>query len=206
MVKQNAVAGIHSITLAIVNSDPVGVKLRYSVRATRIERSGLLLRYLLYQAVELAGAGLVDACLFSKPQNPHRLQDPQSAQRIAVSSVFRTLKTHRYMALGAEVINLIGLHLLDDPDEVGAVGKVAVVEHQARIAYMGILVEVVNPAGVEAAGTPLDPMNLVALLKQQLRQVAAVLPRDAGNEGGFGREGEHLGELGDYGLEREATV
>ena len=26
------------------------------------------------------------------------------------------------MALGAEVVNLIELHLLDDPDQVGAVG------------------------------------------------------------------------------------
>jgi len=31
------------------------------------------------------------------------------------------------MALGAEVVDLIGLHLLDDPDQVGAVGEVAVV-------------------------------------------------------------------------------
>ena len=47
------------------------------------------------------------------------------------------------MALGTEVVNLIGLHLLDDPDQVGAVGEVAVVQHQAGIRFMGVLVKVV---------------------------------------------------------------
>jgi hypothetical protein len=32
------------------------------------------------------------------------------------------------MALGTEVVDLIRLHLLDDPDQVSAVGEVAVVE------------------------------------------------------------------------------
>jgi len=32
------------------------------------------------------------------------------------------------MALGAKVVDLIRLHLLDDPDQVGAVGEIAVVE------------------------------------------------------------------------------
>jgi len=31
------------------------------------------------------------------------------------------------MALSAEVVDLMRLHLLDDPDQVGAVGEIAVV-------------------------------------------------------------------------------
>jgi hypothetical protein len=41
-----------------------------------------------------------------------------------------------------------GLHLLDDPDQVGAVGEVAVFEHQERVALVGVLVEVIDPGGV----------------------------------------------------------
>ena len=41
------------------------------------------------------------------------------------------------MALGAEVVDLIGLHLLDDPDQVGAVGEVAVVQNQTRVISCG---------------------------------------------------------------------
>ena len=52
------------------------------------------------------------------------------------------------MALGAEVVDLIGLHLLDDPDQVGAVCEVAVVQHQARVTLVRILVEVVDPGCV----------------------------------------------------------
>ena len=54
---------------------------------------------------------------------------------------------------------------------------------------MRILVEVINTARVEAARPPLDPMHLIPLLQQQLRQVATVLPRNAGDQGGFGRGG-----------------
>ena len=50
---------------------------------------------------------------------------------------------------------------------------------------MGILVKVIDPVGVEAAGPALDAMHDVALLQQQLRQVAAVLARDAGDQGVF---------------------
>ncbi len=41
-----------------------------------------------------------------------------------------------------------GLHLLDNPDQVGAVGEVAVVEHEVRVALVRVLVEVVDPGGV----------------------------------------------------------
>ena len=64
----------------------------------------------------------------------------------------REAVAHRHMALGAQVVDLIGLHLLDDPDQVGAGGEIAVVQAQPRITLMGILVEVVDPGGVEAAG------------------------------------------------------
>ena len=50
---------------------------------------------------------------------------------------------------------------------------------------MGILIEVIDPGGVEAAGSALDAMHGVALLQKQLRQVAAVLAGDAGDQGVF---------------------
>ena len=92
------------------------------------------------------------------------------------------------MTLGPEVINLIRLHLLDDPDQVGAVGEVAVVKHQPRITFVGVLIEMIDPVGVEAARASFDPMHLIALLQQQLRQVTTVLPGDACDQGGFGRD------------------
>ena len=105
--------------------------------------------------------------------------------KASLLAVYSALKTHRDMALGAEVIDLIGLHLLDDPDQVGAVGEVSVVENKSRIAFMWILIEVINPAGVEAASPPLDAMHLVTLIQQEFRQIAAILTGDASDQSGF---------------------
>ncbi len=108
-------------------------------------------------------------------QHAHRLENAQGAKGIAIGGVFRRLEAHRHMALSTQVVDLIGLHLLDDPDQVGAVREVAVVQHQPRVAFVGILIEVIDPGGVEAAGPPLDAVHRIALLQQQLSQVAAVL-------------------------------
>lgn len=40
----------------------------------------------------------------------------------------------------------------------------------------------------------LDSIQLVALLKEEFRQMAAVLPRDRNNQSSFGREGGHGGD------------
>ena len=79
----------------------------------------------------LTGARLINPRFCGKTQDPHSFQNPQRTKRITVGGVLRTLKTHRYMTLGTEVVNLIRLHLLDDPDQVGAVGEVAVVEGES---------------------------------------------------------------------------
>ena len=128
VVKQDAVAGIHSISLAVVHRDPIGVELGHAVGTARIKGCGLLLGHLLHQAVELARAGLINAGFGCEAQHPHRFENAQGAKSVGIGGVFRRLKTYCHMALSAEVVNLIRLHLLNDPDQVGAVGEVAVVE------------------------------------------------------------------------------
>ena len=96
------------------------------------------------------------------------------------------------MALSAEVVDLIRLHLLNDPDQVGDVGEVALVESEAwglplRTRIVRVLVKVIDSGGIETARAPLDAMHLVTLIQQQLCEVAAVLARDAGDQCGFGR-------------------
>ena len=67
------------------------------------------------------------------------------------------------MALSTEVVNLVGLHLLDDPLQVAAVAQVSVVQSQADLVRAS-LIKVVDPGGVEAASPALDPMYGIALL------------------------------------------
>ena len=89
--------------------------------------------------------------------------------------------------------NLIRIIQQVQPDEIynlGAQSHVAVSfeapEYTANSDALGtlrILIEVVDPRGVEAAGAPLDAMHRVAFLQQQLRQITAVLACDAGDQG-----------------------
>ncbi len=78
-----------------------------------------------------------------------------------------------------------GLHLLDDADQVGAVRQVAVVQREALVVHMRILVQVVDAVGVEQAGASLDAVHVVALVEQQFGQVGAVLSGHAGDQCGF---------------------
>ena len=65
----------------------------------------------------------------------------------------------------------------------GGVGQVGVVEEEARLRLVRIAVEVVDPRGVERAGAADEAVDLVALGKQQLGEVRAVLAGDAGDQG-----------------------
>lgn len=51
---------------------------------------------------------------------------------------------------------------------------------------MPVSIDVVNSGSVEGRRPADDPVHLVALLQQQLREVGAVLPGDAGDEGPLG--------------------
>ena len=89
------------------------------------------------------------------------------------------------MALGDEVVEFVGLHLLEDADQAGGVGQVAVVEDEAPVGGMRILVEMVDAVGVEQRAAALDTVDFVAFLQQEFGEIATVLAGDAGDEGFF---------------------
>jgi len=89
------------------------------------------------------------------------------------------------MALGAEVVDFVGLDLGYDAGEVRSIRQVAVMQLQVRVGRMRILVDVVDPLRVEKRSTALDAVHLVALLEEKLGQVGAVLAGNAGDECAF---------------------
>ena len=86
------------------------------------------------------------------------------------------------MALGAEVVDLVRLDDAQDAVQGRRVVQVAVVEDEVPLRHVRVLVEVVEPLGVEGGGAPDDPVDLVALREEQLGEIAAVLTRDPGDE------------------------
>ena len=141
------------------------------------------MRDLLHEAVELGGGGLIDAGFLGEAADADCLEDPQGAEGVDVGGVFRGLETHGHMALSAEVVDLIGLYLLDDSLEVAAVGEIAVMEGEAWIDFVRVLIEVIDAGGVEGGGASFDAVDGVALLKEELSKIGAVLAGDPSDEG-----------------------
>src|SRR6056297_1304186 len=54
---------------------------------------------------------------------------------------------------------------------------------EARIRRVRILVDMVDPLGVEQRRTALDPVHLVTLFQKEFSKVGTILPGDSGDEG-----------------------
>ena len=89
------------------------------------------------------------------------------------------------MALRREVVDFIRPHLLHDPYQAAGIGHVSIVENEIAIAYVRVLVKMIYAIGIEQRGAALDPVYLVALGKQELGEVRAILAGNAGDECDF---------------------
>lgn len=89
------------------------------------------------------------------------------------------------MALCRQVIDLVGLHLLDHPDEVSSISEVAVVKHKPLIWFMRVLIEVIDTIRVERGRPSFDAMDLVSLFEQELGQICPILASDPSDQRSF---------------------
>ena len=86
------------------------------------------------------------------------------------------------MALRCQVINLIRLHFLNNSDQIGRIGEIAVMHQKMHIGLVWVPVEMIHPAGVKRRCSPLDAMDFIAFGQQKFCQIGSVLPCDAGNQ------------------------
>ena len=149
MIKQNPVRGMHAIGLAVVDRDPIGIKLCRRVRRARIERGGLPLRYLLRLTEQLGGRGLIEAGLFFQAEDTDRLEQAQRPQPVGVGRVFRRFERNLYVRLRREIVNLVRLGFLHDADDVGCIGDIAVVQMEGNALLVRVVNEMVDALGVE---------------------------------------------------------
>ncbi len=118
------------------------------------------------EAIEFRGRGLVEPATLLHTQNPDPFEQPEHAKAIRVGCVFRCFKADRDMGLGAQVINLVGLHILEYPRQVGRIGQIAVMEDETLIPRMRVFVDMVDPLRVELRRTALDAVHFVSLFKE----------------------------------------
>ena len=90
------------------------------------------------------------------------------------------------MALRGEIVNLVGLHLLHDADQVRRIGQVAVIHEETHIRLMRVLIEMIDAVGIDERGAALDAVNDIALAEQEFGEKRAILTGDTGDERDFG--------------------
>ncbi len=170
-----------AVRVAVVLAQLVREHLGACVRAARNERRGLVLRRR-RGAEHLARRRLVKARLRIQARVAHRLQQTQRPQADRRGGVLGHVEAHAHVALRAQVVDLVRPYGLQHAPERAAVVEIAVVQAQAIVRRVRVLVDGLEPLGVEGAGTTENAVNLVPFAQQQLGQIGTVLPGDAGDE------------------------
>ena len=71
---------------------------------------------------------------------------PRASELAVYSGVF---EANLDMALSSQVVNLIGLVVLDQTNEIGGICQIAVMHEKARITLVRINVEIIYTSGIE---------------------------------------------------------
>ena len=86
------------------------------------------------------------------------------------------------MGLGGEVVDLVGFDGVEEAVKAARLGHVPIVEEDAGVGAVRILVEVVDALGTEGRRPASEPVHLVALVEKKLGEIRAVLPGDPGDK------------------------
>ena len=107
------------------------------------------MRDFLYLSVKFARRRLVKPGFVGHFQQPDRFQQAQGTNCIGIGRIFCGFKTDLYMRHGRDVVDLIGLGFLNNPDQVGRIRHIAVMQEEILVCHEWILVKMVDPIGVE---------------------------------------------------------
>jgi len=180
VVEKDAIRGVHAVALAVVHRDPIGIHFCRAVGTARPEGGFFRLRHGLHLAEHLGARGWVETG--GNAGLAQGFEDTRGADAGDIAGVFGNVETHTHMALCAEMVDLVGLEVVDELYEIHAISEVAVMEKKPGAVDVGVGVDVVDAGGVESARAADDPMDLVAFVKKKVGEVAAVLACDACDE------------------------
>lgn len=130
VIEQDTVAGIHSVRFTIVDCDPVGVQLGNTVRTTGVERGCLALRRFHDLAIQFRGRSLVEPHVFLESDGTDGIEKTEGAYGVDISCILGHLERDLDMRLSAKIVDLGREHLSEDVHEIGAVGKITVMQSE----------------------------------------------------------------------------
>src|ERR1700682_132692 len=162
MIEKDSVRRKHSVRFPVVHCHPVGIDLSSAVRAPRIKCRIFVLRRR-RRPKHLRRSCLIEAT--GDTAHAHRLEDSCSAQSGDVAREFGYVETYPHVALRAQVIDLVGTHVVDEAGELFPRRKITMMKVQTSVATMGILIDMVDAVGIERASTPDNAVNFVAFAK-----------------------------------------
>jgi len=179
VVEKDAVGREDPVGLAVVLHDVIGVNLGGGVGALRLEGGGFALGRR-GGAEHLAGRGLIESGVDSGLAD--RLEEPQRPQSRNIPGVLRHVEAHPHMALGAEVIDLIGLDVVQKVRELPGDSQIAVMKVDPRLGIVEVLVQMIDAVRIEGAGPTDQPVDLITLAEEKFGQIRSVLAGYAGDE------------------------
>ena len=177
VVEEDAVAAEHAVGVAVLLDDPEAVLLGDGVGAEGVEGGVLVLRHFLDLAVEFGGGGLVDLAAIGEAYLADGLDDAEHADGIDIGGELGGVEADLHVALGGEVVNFIGADLADDREDAHRIAEVAVMQVK-----VGVALQMGDTLAVIDGRTADDAVDIVAFFQQELRQIAAVLAGDTGDE------------------------
>lgn len=145
----------------MISDHPVGVNFGGTVGAAGVEWRGFILGRG-RRPEHLAARGLVEFRLDAAPTEG--FEEARRSQGRDVSGIFGKVEADADVALGAEMVDLIGLEVIDKISHLLGIGKIAVMEKEPDIRQMRVLIEMIDAAAVEAAGAADEAVDLIALM------------------------------------------
>ena len=89
------------------------------------------------------------------------------------------------MALGRQVVNLIGFYFLHDAHEIAGITKIAIVQNKTPLTGVGILIEMIDAVSIEQRSSSFEAVHLITFLEEEFREIRAVLSGNTGNQSFF---------------------
>ena len=124
----------------------------------------------------LTGGGLIEAGPDSTPANS--LENADGSEASHVRRVVWQVEADPNVTLSCQVVDFLGLDLVDEVLEASCTTHIAVVKQEACF-VVRVIIEMVNATGVEGTRTPDQPMYLIAFKEKKLGEIRTVLASDA---------------------------
>src|SRR6476469_572275 len=135
--------------LAIVDRYPVRVKLRDTIRRSRIERRRLTLRGLDDLSKHFRRRRLVESNLLKHTEDSKRLEKTERSHCIRIRRELRRVEGNLNVTLRAEVVDLVGLGFLNNANEVRRICEIAVMHRESRVDGLRLRIDAVHTLGIE---------------------------------------------------------